>query len=442
MHISNHFRQLLQGTATEVAVFRIVLIASILWLLHPSRAIEMAGYDPSLIVAPYGYDTFIERIPINPQFATLMTMAFITSCWSALIGFRTKISLLIAAITGAYVLGIPQMFGKISHIHHVIWMLLLLAASPSGDTLSLDCKLKKGTWHSLSTGTRFGLTITLLWALYGIIYFFPGAWKLSVDGFAWADSERMTALLHGKWIEPGAFEPLFRLDQYPRLLSVIGTAVLLFEIGALLPIFSRKLRTPFIVAAVAFHAGTWAFMDIDFMILWIPLLPLALPTVLKRLGNYPSNDPLLFNQQSLISLTVGSMLVYVNFYCGFYYIDTWPFGTYPAFAGEPHDSFVTLEIRTRTETGENIMNTEIGNAAFGGSANWVTVQRRLIASDNETDCMNAWSVLSHKNQALRNSDFVTMTAVQKRLNVDSPDILSTRVICAFAPGELGPVYAE
>ena len=38
--------------------------------------------------------------------------------------------------------GIPQFFGKINHIHHLIWFMAIFAVSPCADVLSIDPDLE------------------------------------------------------------------------------------------------------------------------------------------------------------------------------------------------------------------------------------------------------------------------------------------------------------
>jgi hypothetical protein len=48
-----------------------------------------------------------------------------------------SLAVAVAALAGFYVLGISQLGGSVTHNHHLVWLLALLAVSPCGDALSI-----------------------------------------------------------------------------------------------------------------------------------------------------------------------------------------------------------------------------------------------------------------------------------------------------------------
>ena len=64
------------------------------------------------------------------------------------------------------------------------------------------------------------------------------------------------------------FEPWLAIHEHPGLLRAGGVAVVLFEIGFVFAVLSRRLRVAAVVAALAFHTGTWAFFNIQFSSLY------------------------------------------------------------------------------------------------------------------------------------------------------------------------------
>lgn len=63
-------------------------------------------------VAPTGWQLLIDYIPINATLAVTTGLLFRGFAFTAMIGLFSRISALLTAILGVYVLGVPQFFGK------------------------------------------------------------------------------------------------------------------------------------------------------------------------------------------------------------------------------------------------------------------------------------------------------------------------------------------
>jgi predicted DCC family thiol-disulfide oxidoreductase YuxK len=108
------------------------------------------------------------------------------------------------------------------------------------------------------------LPLRFVWLLMGVIYFFPGFWKLWNVGFSWTLSDNMRAQMHFKWIEFDGWTPALRIDHYPALCALVGIATIAFETTFLFLVFFDRLRPWLIVAGLAFHNLTNLFMRISF----------------------------------------------------------------------------------------------------------------------------------------------------------------------------------
>lgn len=60
------------------------------------------------------------------------------SALAAMVGFRARTAAGIWAVLAVWTLGIPNLYGKVDHYHHLVWFAVLLASSPCADALSLD----------------------------------------------------------------------------------------------------------------------------------------------------------------------------------------------------------------------------------------------------------------------------------------------------------------
>ena len=115
----------------------------------------------------------------------LFAVFFVASIW-LLYGVRGlnafSVSAFFVGILGFYILGIEYFFGNVSHTHHhIVWFSLILAFSRCGDALALDSKGK-----NYGPSTTYTIPIRIIWILIGILYFFPGFWKIYHSGPEWA----------------------------------------------------------------------------------------------------------------------------------------------------------------------------------------------------------------------------------------------------------------
>jgi len=78
-----------------------------------------------------GIGWLIELLPVNPMIYGLTCYAGIIFAFMVVIGYRTRVFLLLNAVTIFYVLATPNFYGKLWHYQIVIWISWILAASPS-----------------------------------------------------------------------------------------------------------------------------------------------------------------------------------------------------------------------------------------------------------------------------------------------------------------------
>jgi hypothetical protein len=226
---------------------------------------------------PTGLSSVLSVIPVEPTLVLGMSVIFRVACVFGLLGLYTRVAAALALVTGLYVLGIPQFYGKINHYHHVLWFTALLVPSRCADVLSLDALRRTRRWSGVNSPApdrAYALPLRYAWILLGIVYFFPGVWKFAGEGFAWAFSENLKYRMHSVWFSR-SFTPFFRVDQYPLLYQGPGAFTLLFEIGFLFTLPFRSLRPWAAGAAFLFHESTRLVLAITFWTLY-PILPFLL----------------------------------------------------------------------------------------------------------------------------------------------------------------------
>ena len=254
----------------NLAVFRICLFALLFKTINVENVLWFSRLPRELVTAPVGLEVLVAHLPINPTWAGPACVLFLGFSFLAAIGLFTRVSAWLCVLLGFYVLGIPQFFGKVNHINHLLWFGAILAVSPCADMLSADATLD--TWrrakHGIVTTPRpsraYALPLRLIWILIGLIYFFPGLWKLLTSGLDWALNDNLKYQLQAKWFEMDGWMPFFRLDQYPPLYRLSGLGTLFFETSFVFLIFFDRLRPLAVSGGLMFHWLTNTFMSISF----------------------------------------------------------------------------------------------------------------------------------------------------------------------------------
>ncbi len=327
----------------NLGIFRIVVFAALILYVDIPQVVEFSRFPVELRVVPFGIGWLINILPINPECATVASYLFIGVCVCGVLGFFSRTSATIAVILGFYVLGIPQFFGKIDHYHHLLWFAAILAASPCGDTLSVDSlnasrKKKKG--EAASPSAAYALPLKFVMLLMGVIYFFAGVWKFVIGGFGWATSDTMKYILYAQWFRLD-WMPAFRIDQYPFLCRAAGIGVILFELAFIFLLFFPRSRKIAAIGGIVFHFSVYLFAHINFWtlalcyVVFIDFEPLY--RLFRKNKQLPVEADLLNQKSEIVNrssdvLFVGTLLLSINILCGIALIDSWPFAVYPTFA--------------------------------------------------------------------------------------------------------------
>ena len=330
----------------NLAVFRIVLFLMVLTCVDTELIAWFNALPPELRHAPLGLGAIVSRLPVGQETARIGAVALTVACSAGLVGFCSRTSAAVVAMLGVYVLGIPNFYGKVGHYHHVVWFSAILAVSRCGDALSVDAVI--AAWRRRRSGLLpirlapsrvYAVPLRWVWLLMGIIYFFPGYWKVWERGPEWFVGDQFRYILHAKWFELGGWTPLFRVDRYPEVCRVMGAAAILFELTFLFLVLFRRARPWVALAGQGFHTGTIFLMQISFMSLqacyvafvdWAGLLRhLGLGRTEAAWTEAPSTEL----PSTLPVHVVGSALLIGNALLGLAFVESaWPLACYPTFA--------------------------------------------------------------------------------------------------------------
>ncbi len=257
----------------NLAIFRMAVFWAIFNEVQPSSILSFSRMPFGLRFAPWGMGALLPHLPIDATWAKIACVLLLVFCATGFVGIFSRTSALACALLSFYALGIPQFYGKVDHDHHLVWFVAILAVSPCGDFFALDAvvaawkRADRGVTDAVPASQAYALPLRFIMLLMGVIYFFPGFWKLWQSGFDWFLSENLPGQLHlfWTWSFDGHWLPVFRIDQHEFLCRVAAGAAVLFELTFVFFMFSRKLRAAAAVAGLIFHSATNRFMRISFL---------------------------------------------------------------------------------------------------------------------------------------------------------------------------------
>lgn len=328
-----------ERNAYDLAIFRIIFLAifaywgtikaGFLWD-QTMTFVEL----PDSAISPLPFmKWYTDLVPFNKSTVSVFTVLFGVSAVCSLIGFKTRWSLILFTISAFYMLGIPNFYGKVNHYHHFIWFPFILAFSPCAEVLSVDAWLRKrkGITVSKSTSWKYTRSFYFIWALMGIIYFFPGFWKLWASGLDWMFTDNVRNQMYYKWLQIDHWRPFLRIDLVPALYKSSGLFVVLFELLFLPLLFNRATRKWAIIGGLLFHLGTWFFMNIFFVILVLSYVSFIPWHRLKWFRPQPPDEKTLTISKNRALNLMGCSLIAGLILFGFGKWNSWPLTVYPTF---------------------------------------------------------------------------------------------------------------
>jgi len=323
-----------KGSPYNLAVFRIIFFGFFtigfifFWSKLMHTTMNFADLPLDTRVSLPGMQWLINMIPVSKPLVQGATVLFGMGSLFSFLGIKTKWSILIFVIAGLYMFGIPNLYGKINHNHHIVWFAALMAFSPCSDVLSFDTRLAKE--KILRSGQAYARPFRYMWVLMAIIYFFPGFWKAWSCGLDWALTDNVRNQMYWKWYELGDWIPMIRIDQTPILYKSIGLYTLVFELLFIVFILKPKTRVYGVLAAILFHIGTHLFMNIFFIVLVISFASfINWEWLLFYRKKYTL--PELASKRRIGLKWVGTGLIVVNLVFGMGKIFSYPFSVYPTF---------------------------------------------------------------------------------------------------------------
>lgn len=262
----------------RIAFFILLLFFAVDWAgggYDAANVLWWSAFPKELVIPPPGLGWLLAIMPINVTLASILSKLFIVVCITGIFGLFSRTSAWIAVICGFYVMGIPQFFGKVHHYQHLLWFAAILAFSPCGDVLSIDSMIR--AWRRAKNGViappdadqRYAVPLRMTWLLLGLVYFFPGYWKLWESGLRWAFSDNLRNQLYIKWFQLGnnwrpITDAIIPFDAHPWLYQPAAFITLMMEVGFIFCLFVPVLRIIALILGQLFHTMTYVLMGIPF----------------------------------------------------------------------------------------------------------------------------------------------------------------------------------
>jgi len=304
----------------QLAVVRILVFIMVLYLLATAAPLSYAGLPADLTSAPFPWQRLLRNVsfPYTPSLIAYCVVLVGAVC--GLLGLWTRAAALTVALVGSYVFLLPQSFGKVNHMHIVVWFPLVLAFSRAGDMLSLDAVRRSlraaqhGELLSFAPSREYALPTRIIWLLLAQVYFFPGFYKFfsgNYDGvFEWPTSDSLrTSIAIAHYIRgTDAFLPL---ENFPWLCRAAAIGVVFWELAWPLLLMFPRWRVPLALSAMLFHTMTDAVMQISFVHLrWMMLALFPWHAILGAAGRAIFSHPAryLFDSQQPTQLAIANLI--------------------------------------------------------------------------------------------------------------------------------------
>lgn len=254
----------------NLAIFRMAVFWAIFHEVDITEIASFGSMSSGLQFAPWGMGWLLPHLPIHVRFAVALLVVFSIA---GFLGVFSRTSALVCALAGFYALGIPQFYGKVDHNHHLLWFVAILAVSPCGDFLAVDAivaawkRANRGVTAPPPPSQAYALPLRFVMLLMGVIYFFPGFWKLWQSGFDWflTNDLRSQLYLFWTWSFDTSWLPALRIDHHLFLCRIAAAITPLFELSFILFMFHRTLRAAAAFEGLIFHTLTNKFMRISFL---------------------------------------------------------------------------------------------------------------------------------------------------------------------------------
>ncbi len=401
--ISNYLKNylLLPQLPHNIAVLRILFFSYLAFIYCTKyfSALPIVSLS-SKASLPY-INWLVELLPVNAFIYTTFVFAGIICCLFIIVGYKTRWFLLVNAVCVLYIIATPNFFGKLWHEQIVIWISWFFTFSRCYDALSLDAKLSKKT---VVKSADYTFPVRFIWLQFGIIYFWSGFCKLWDCGFDWALSQSMVNQVQLEWLQHYDKIPAIRIDHYPALLKAGGLLLIGFELCYILFLLKLVTRWVSAVGGLLMHNTIGYFIYIHFFF-WLQVFYLFYIDFTCLFSKVELKADAV-SGYSKWAFGTGITILSMNFLCGMFSIDTYPFSAYPKYAAIISDTIKIIHFEPCLFEGNTIDVHSAGKKNNFRWENYGWLEHNLIndfesGKDVQKRVRDYWRIWQNHNPELK-----------------------------------------
>jgi hypothetical protein len=257
-------------TSLNLAGARIVAVAAqLFWFFPPLEyQINLVSKNPDFIDPQPIIRAIVALMPrdvlFNPGGLTVLFWVTAAAGVAALVGFLTRISLLVLALGIWIFVSHAYSYADVHHPQALFAIfLMLLPFSPAGERLSLDAVLRRRRARRVGQlAERPERVDTAMWPLkllhilLALTYFSTGITKLISGGFAWMNGYTLQSYLFSDAVSRDI--PLgIWVAQHYTLCLLLGVFTILFELFYFVSVIVPRVGPLFFVSGIFFHIGLY-----------------------------------------------------------------------------------------------------------------------------------------------------------------------------------------
>lgn len=269
--------------ATNLGVSRLLFFACLAAFYAPHDFSIWGSVSPTLFQPIWLFDRF--GIPVfSPDAIQAMQIAWKSALVLSAIGLFTRPAMVVAAVLGTYLLGLPHNFGQIYHFDALLVLAFwILAFSRAGDAWSFDSLIRTARdpyRAALTPSGEYAWPGQLILAALSLVFFAAGLAKIWTSGVEWVLSDHLAILLRRVQYHISDADPLVawgsHIAEIPLAPKLLAAGTILAETLYPLALFSRRLRPLLILGGIGLIVGIRLLMGPTFEqfltinLFWVP----------------------------------------------------------------------------------------------------------------------------------------------------------------------------
>jgi len=286
------------SSPTDLAVSRLLFFAGV-FAMYAAEDFRPWGTVSDAFWLPLPLFTALHLRPLPPDTLGVLQVAWRIALVSSAVGLFTRASMMIAAVLGVYLLGLPHNFGQTYHFDALLVIAFgVLACSRAGDAWSIDA-WRSGRRPPQPSG-EYTWPIRAVWVAMSLVFFAAGLAKLRYGGLAWITSSNMSILLTRALYHVSDANPLTRVGLWIAghhwLASTFAASAVVTEVAFPAALVSRRARLILVPAAIAMLIAIRVMMGPTFggfliaNVFWVPWRAILTRVEMRIAGRRPAAD--------------------------------------------------------------------------------------------------------------------------------------------------------